>query len=239
LWGGRGRGWVQGVHQVPFCSSLPGRPPRRAEQALPGSKGRGAKGRPGAWSQQPRGGWNPQGQGYPGRDHCLGGDQRGQGREIWIKAPSAAPAMVLGKGALSWGGRGRGWDRGGVQAPFRSSLPIHPPMGEVRTWEVGKRGGAVGGKGQAGWQPWKGKVARSQGVGDGDHTFTTSNYWGPLQARRPQAVRPGGQGVRGAEEDAPVPIRNGLSSTKGRNPAPSRQAMLWSHVTFWLLVRSF
>ena len=109
-WGGRGRGWGQRVPQVPFCSSPPGCPPRREEQTLPGSNGRGMKGRqPGAWSQQPRGGWNPEGQGYPRRDHCSGGDQRGKERVPWNKALFAAPAMVLGKGALPWGGRGRGW----------------------------------------------------------------------------------------------------------------------------------
>ena len=138
-WGGRGCGWGQRVPQVTFCSSLPGCPPRREEQTLPGSNGRGMKGRqPGAWSQQPRGGWNPEGQGYPRRDHCPGGDHRGQGRVTQNKAPFVAPAMVLGKGALPWGGRGRGWVQGGAQAPYCSSLPVRPPMGEVRTWEVGK-----------------------------------------------------------------------------------------------------
>ena len=139
------------------------------------------------------------------------------------QSPICSPCNVSWKGGLAMG---RGWVQGGAQAPYCSSLPVRPPMGEVRTLEVGKGGGAAGGKGskgKGGWQQLKGKLTRIQEVQDGGHTVATSNYWGPLQARRPQAVRPRGQGFWGVDKDALVPIRNSLVPRRGRNLAPDSQ----------------
>ena len=173
-WGGRGRGWDWMVPQAPCQGNPPGNPPWREEQALPGSKGGGAKGRePGARSQQPRRGWNPKGQSHFGRDQCSGGHQWGKGRMIHNKAPSAAPALVFGKGALPWGGRGHGWNWVVPQASCWSNLPGNPPNGEcpnLGSW----RGGRGKGEGQG-----KQGTSRLAAVARQGDKVTASAKWEP------------------------------------------------------------
>ena len=225
-WGGRGRGWGQRVQHVPYCSSPPGNPPRRERPYPLGNQGRMAKGgQPGTLSHQLGNGWNTKGQ--PGRGHCPRGDQRGRWKG-WNKlALAAAPAVVLGKGTLPWGGRGRGWGREVPQVPFRSNPPGHSVPVTAPT-QLGCKGGGAKGKGYTAkggeqWQQWKGKGKVGGKARSGDHTIPVSNYWEVLQGRKPQAVCPGGQRLQGTDEEPFVPIRNSLESFgKGRNLAPSR-----------------
>ena len=224
-WGGRGRGWGQRVQQVPYCSNPPGRPPWREGPTLLGNQGGGTKGgKPGTLSNQLGIGWN----GRLERGHCPRGDQWGRGRN-WNKgALAAAPAVVLGKGAMPWGGRGRGWGQEVQQAPCCSNLPVNPRHMSALAQLACKGGGAKGGgnpaKGEGQWQEWRRK-GRAQGqTAIGSHTISTSNYWGVLQKSKSPAVRPGEQRLQGADEEPSVPIRNsGVFSCKGRNSAPSRE----------------
>ena len=234
-WGGRGRGWGQGVPGVPFCSSLPGSPlPRREEGSPLGGKGGEANwSQPRSWSDWTGKGWNLRGQGYLGKGHCPGGGRGGKGGAIHNKAPLVAPAVALGKGALPLGGKGSGWGRGVPQVPSLSSPPGSLPRGKPPNWSGSKGGGAQGSDqngGDNGWQQWRGKRATAMGAQDGGHTVKITNYWQPLQQTGTPAVHPREQRLWGADEDPFVPIRNGLNGSKGRQPAPSRgvsQSATW------------
>ena len=142
-WGGRGRGWVQRVPQVPYCSSLPGTPNWKEGSTSGGGEGGGHKGR------QPQNSWwgavwSLSGRSHPEQGQWTRGDQQGKGKNRG--ALSAAPAMSLGKGAFAWGGRGRGQGRGVPQVPFRSGPPGSPRRGEGPTPSAvaGKKGKGKG-----------------------------------------------------------------------------------------------
>ena len=234
-WGGRGRGrggLVAGVPAgclAPCPSGLPGNP-----ECLKGkgptswsSKGGGAqKGKPGALSNQWGDTWNPAGKGYPGRGHMLGGPSG------ITRAPAAAPAVVFGKGAIPWGGRGRGWVRLVHQVPHCSSPPKHPLVGEGRAplHSKGGRATVVWEDNQANgqWQLWKGKPVRGVVV-DGNHTIATRNYWGLLRGKGngkqwyvPQSdPGPGELGSRFMKQGSPGAPAAHCSWFEGRDPAPS------------------
>ena len=152
-WGGRGRGWGQGVPGVPFCSSLPGSPlPRREEGSPLGGKGGEANwSQPRSWSDWTGKGWNLRGQGYLGKGHCPGGGRGGKGGAIHNKAPLVAPAVVLGKGhCLGWTGKWLGPGGGGGVEEGRSELyekaaPLEASQGgNLRTGQEAKGEGLRG-----------------------------------------------------------------------------------------------
>jgi len=103
-WGGRGRGRGQGVPWVPFCSGLPGSPPRREELAPLGSKGGEASwSQPGALRNWLGKGWNLPGQGQLGKGHWPGGTGLFPVAAASLEALRAPWSLEqLGPGDLEW-----------------------------------------------------------------------------------------------------------------------------------------
>ena len=111
---------------------------RRWEQAS-------GRGMPGAQSTWWGAVWTSKGKNYPGKGHLARGHQWGKGRMMHNEAPSAAPAVVPGKGGFSWGGRGRGWNWMVPQgAPCHGNLPGNPPWRKEQAPPGSEGGGAKG-----------------------------------------------------------------------------------------------